>query len=782
MEEQNLNPQIPSTDAQDSKPKSPSPQRQSPEKMVVEEPPKSPNGKLSAEATDVQAGANPKESSGKVQGGKAVPEQANAEPKPQSAQKSGQNVENKSVEKEQSQANQSEPQAAAQGMAVEAAANVVAVPKENKGPRISFYGSCECDQFFAGEDRYIIKRPFELTNHFTQIDRTVYSVVCGGLHTLILLTNGEVYSLGNNDDGALGRAGEENTPAKVDLPVPIDMISAGDSHSIACNSANSMIFQWGVYRNVLRGNISKATTPHRIGEKEIGKKKIKKILSGANHTLVLAEEKVYVWGDPEAGILGRIPTEKRMFTQGLNIEGLGFRQVENIFTGQYHSFLTQRKKRKTASGEETYSVLLAWGLNNFGQLGIGSFENTHIPTEIEEFEGVEIKDIRGGEHHTILLTAEGQLYGFGKNDEGQIGAGAANLKAKWEEERRVAAAAAAAAAEAEAAKKKEEEKEKEKMVDEADEKKEKKDEVKEEKEEVFNTERVKDPTKLSLNNVEKIFVGSHYNYAIDRDNKVYSWGMGDNYLLGNREEETVEEPTEIGEDFFKGKAILFGLGAQHVVTLVVNDVTVKLELEEDVTKVVEKQKKSAAKSKKSESKDDEEEKKDVEEKKEAKKGRGKSKAKEDKIEEEKEEKKPARAARGKGKAKEEKVEEEEEEDEEEEEEEEKKPARGRSKPAAKKGKSVEKKPTKAAAAKSKSKSKAPKAAAKDKKETKATAAASDRKGRKRRPEEKDDGKELKKVKKTATSRSASRSASQAAGKGAKAVSKSAKKTVQTKRR
>lgn len=88
--------------------------------------------------------------------------------------------------------------------------------------------------------------------------------------------------------------------------------------------------------------------------------------------------------------------------------------------------------------------------------------------------------------------------------------------------------------------------------------------------------------------MDKIFSGSNYNYAIDRDNKVYSWGMGDNYLLGNKKEETVEKPTELDENFFKGKAIMFGLGTQHVVSLVVNDVTERLELDENVMKVTKK--------------------------------------------------------------------------------------------------------------------------------------------------------------------------------------------------
>ncbi len=68
-------------------------------------------------------------------------------------------------------------------------------------------------------------------------------IACGGLHTLVLLTNGEVYSFGCPDNDTLGRAAgvgvDDNrctTPGRVELNVPIDLISAGDLHSLAANS------------------------------------------------------------------------------------------------------------------------------------------------------------------------------------------------------------------------------------------------------------------------------------------------------------------------------------------------------------------------------------------------------------------------------------------------------------------------------------------------------------------------------------------------------------------
>jgi len=60
--------------------------------------------------------------------------------------------------------------------------------------------------------------------------RQIRKVVCGGMHSVALATNGTVWTWGNNDDGALGRSGCEGMPLQVDasLNVPVEDISAGD--------------------------------------------------------------------------------------------------------------------------------------------------------------------------------------------------------------------------------------------------------------------------------------------------------------------------------------------------------------------------------------------------------------------------------------------------------------------------------------------------------------------------------------------------------------------------
>ena len=81
--------------------------------------------------------------------------------------------------------------------------------------------------------------------------------MCGAFHTLVLTNEGIVYSWGCNDEFALGRKAEnEKIPGIVTLDFQVDAISAGDSHSVACNKNSGLVYFWGSYRTELRGLIS----------------------------------------------------------------------------------------------------------------------------------------------------------------------------------------------------------------------------------------------------------------------------------------------------------------------------------------------------------------------------------------------------------------------------------------------------------------------------------------------------------------------------------------------
>lgn len=52
----------------------------------------------------------------------------------------------------------------------------------------------------------------------------------------------------------------------------------------------------------------------------------------------------------------------------------------------------------------------------------------------------------------------------------------------------------------------------------------------------------------------KIYAGKNYTYALndaDASNELYSWGLGQQYVLGSREEETQFKPVLVNPKMFK---------------------------------------------------------------------------------------------------------------------------------------------------------------------------------------------------------------------------------------
>lgn len=152
--------------------------------------------------------------------------------------------------------------------------------------------------------------------------------------------------------------------------------------------------------------------------------------------------KVYGWGDAESGKIGRVfrgRSHDNRYNLAMQMLSVGARQAVDIFCGSHTSFYKNKKGQ-----------LFAFGLNNHGQLGIGSLGETNIATLVTFPEGpVDIIDVTGGEHHTIALTKDGHVYCWGRNDESQCGAGDLYLpyRRKLKEEKAAAEEAAAKALE-----------------------------------------------------------------------------------------------------------------------------------------------------------------------------------------------------------------------------------------------------------------------------------------------------------------------------------------------
>lgn len=87
--------------------------------------------------------------------------------------------------------------------------------------------------------------------------------------------------------------------------------------------------------------------------------------------------------------------------------------IKDVICGENHVILIDMKGN-------TFS----YGLNNYGQLGLGHFNNVYTPTLIESLNDKNTPlRICCGSNHTMLLTNDGEIYTWGANNAGQLGIG-----------------------------------------------------------------------------------------------------------------------------------------------------------------------------------------------------------------------------------------------------------------------------------------------------------------------------------------------------------------------
>ena len=143
--------------------------------------------------------------------------------------------------------------------------------------------------------------------------------------------------------------------------------------------------------------------------------KIKALAAGENHVLALDHEgKVSAWGSGEQYQFGRRLIERNRLLALTPAHCSIRKKVLSISCGANHSFAIDE------SGE-----VYAWGLNNFAQTGIENVEEGEItinkPTVVESLKPYKIQEIRGGNHHSIACTEDGEIQIWGRCDATQVG-------------------------------------------------------------------------------------------------------------------------------------------------------------------------------------------------------------------------------------------------------------------------------------------------------------------------------------------------------------------------
>lgn len=275
-------------------------------------------------------------------------------------------------------------------------------------------GDGECGQLGLGES-------VDQKSKFSPVKIGQCVQVCaGGLHSLCVTVDGTVFSFGCNDELALGRQTKKEsdsfTPEKIWFRDRVDQVSAGGSHSIAL-TVSGTTFAWGTFRDqngpigLLNRHPTIVSKPTRLSINHVIK-----ISSGSDHILFLKENgSVWSMGVNDQGQLGRITKNRQeLLSPGL-VKIRKRAPVIDLWAFQYGSIV-----------KTMFSEIFAWGLNNYFQLGFLDSSVKWLPEKSTIFNGVNSRMWRsfsGGQHHTLAISVENDLFAIGNKHYGRLGVG-----------------------------------------------------------------------------------------------------------------------------------------------------------------------------------------------------------------------------------------------------------------------------------------------------------------------------------------------------------------------
>ncbi len=271
----------------------------------------------------------------------------------------------------------------------------------------------------------------------------IVQIGAGEKFSIALDSNGNVWTWGANDYGQLGytSVGNVTKPQKVEGLSNITKITAGSYTCLAIDEYKD-IYGWGLDSNGELG-IGSYTNIVRTPTKAKYITDIIDIEAGKNHTIALKSTgEVYVTGLNMYGQLGiareRVGSENAFgstlsradhgnFAEQNLLEN-GSTEVKKISQfAKVESIKGIGRIGATESGNITATVdgrVYTWGLNIYGELGLGDKNNRSTPEEVQNLSN--IVDIDGGKNHSIALDRNGKVYLTGSNKYGQLGDGTTN--------------------------------------------------------------------------------------------------------------------------------------------------------------------------------------------------------------------------------------------------------------------------------------------------------------------------------------------------------------------
>ena len=222
-----------------------------------------------------------------------------------------------------------------------------------------------------------------------------------------------LWSVGYGKGLAINAAGElyglvDASSRQIGTASNWSQVVSGSDYSLAINTDGELYYPMIHYsRELVDGTVTSTSRSTRIGTAS----NWVKVAAGYSHSLAInADGELYAWGRNRYGQLGDGTNADKNTPTRI---GTASNWVK-VAAGHSHSLAIN------ADGE-----LYAWGYNRYGQLGDGTngiSTNKNRPTRIGT--ATNWSQVAAGGRHSLAINADGELYSWGCNSNGELGDGA----------------------------------------------------------------------------------------------------------------------------------------------------------------------------------------------------------------------------------------------------------------------------------------------------------------------------------------------------------------------
>jgi len=227
----------------------------------------------------------------------------------------------------------------------------------------------------------------------------ITAVMGGESHNFALASDGTVWSWGWNSFGQLGDGTNTDryTPVQVSGLDSIVSLGGRGYHSLVVRS-DGTVWTWGFNAS---GQLGDATTTNRnVPAKVAGLSGVQAVTGGYNFSLALMSDyTLRAWGSGSSGQLGSGSTAASATPAPVS----GLTNVAQVSAGWKHAVAVRFD-----------GTVWTWGQNANGELGNGTIADSAVPVRVDGLTNVIA--VSGGDCHTAALKSDGTVWAWGCNN------------------------------------------------------------------------------------------------------------------------------------------------------------------------------------------------------------------------------------------------------------------------------------------------------------------------------------------------------------------------------